>query len=435
MEADKYKPCLEKRMKLASPPGTKDYLPEEQILRNELFDMLKRTFERYGFNPLETPVLEFIETLTSKYAGGAEIVKQIFSLKDRAGRMLGLKYDQTVPMCRVLATNPQLARPFKRYQMDRAWREEFGTRYREFWQCDVDTVGVKSMAADAEFLAIYQDVFDQLNIPIIIKVNNRKLLNDILKRAGIPENQLTGAILSIDKFEKIGETGVIKDAKERGIGEVQIKKALKLLNLKGSNDAKIAALSKAIKSEGLTEIKELLKYAKLLKIKNVEFTPSLARGLEYYTGTVYEVFWKERPDKLSLAGGGRYDNMIGAFLGSKEQVPAVGTTIGLSRIYDILVQKKAKRKSTLVKAFVIPINQNAVAMRIADELRKGGVNTDLDLIGRSPGKNLDYANKLGIPYVVFVGEQEVKAKKYKLRDMISGKEEMLTVRQIVSELK
>lgn len=427
-------------MKLQTPKGTKDYLPEEQIIRQKIFDILRRIFEKYGFNPLETPALETMEVLTSKYAGGQEITKQIFTIKDRAGRKLGLKYDQTVPMCRLIAMNPQLPKPFKRYQMDRAWREEFGTRNREFWQCDVDTVGSKSMLADAEILAVYQDVFDELKLEVIIKVNNRKLLNGMLKSAGIPKNKLTDAISSIDKLDKQGKKGVLEDAEKRGLKKEDIQKILELVDTKKNNRELLKNIEKEMKDqegkEGVKEMRELLEYAKAFNVRDVAFTPCLARGLEYYTGPVFEVFLKDRPNKLSLCGGGRYDNLIGAFIGSKEKIPATGTTIGLTRIYDALKEKKLiEEKKTVVKAFIIPIKTEKEAAKLASKLRKQGINTDLDLMEKSISKNLSYCNKMKIPYVIILGEKELKEKTVTLKDMNKGTEEKIKIEDIVKKIE
>jgi len=199
------------------PKGFKDFLPREQIVRNEIRSVVVSMFERHGFDPMETPAIEYESLLKAKYAGGSEITKQIYQVRDRAGRSLALKYDQTVPLSRVYAANPQLGKPFKIYQIDRAWRDEFGTRDREFWQCDLDILGTNNILADFEILEVNYEIFKQLGLKVTIKINNRKLLNGLLVDFGVPEKQTSGILLSLDKLDKIGYEGVLKDAVQRGI--------------------------------------------------------------------------------------------------------------------------------------------------------------------------------------------------------------------------
>jgi len=427
----------EEKGKFALPKGFKDFLPEEQIIREKLKSILKEVFEKYGFEPLETPVLEFEETLASKYAGGAEIVKQIYKVTDRAGRKLALKYDQTVPLCRVFASNPQLGRPFKRYQMDRAWRDEFGTRDREFWQCDVDVIGPSSMLADIEYIAIFDEIFSKLKLEVIIKVNNRKLLDGIMDYSGLKKEQFSSAILSIDKLEKIGEEAVIKDASEKGIEKEKISKILELLKkAKGNLDFFKEKIKSDEGKQGIKELEELFNYVKILGIKTAKFEPTLARGLEYYTGTVFEVYLKSGAIKGSLGAGGRFDNIVGNFLGTEEKIPAVGVSVGLSRIYDALIaEKKAIAGKTVVKVYIIPMDTEIESLKILKSLRDNNINADMDFMSRSLSKNIEYANKKGIPFVAIIGERELKEGKIKLKDMKTGKEELLEAKKIIDKLK
>lgn len=373
--------------------GFRDFLPEEQITIEKIIDLFKSTFKRYGFSPLETPALEDYKTLSTK--GGAAIGKEVFILTDRAGRKLGLRFDLTVPMARVLAENPNIPLPFKRYQIAKVWRQEFGTRDREFWQCDVDTVGTSSLLADAEMLAIAQDIFKQLNIKVKIKYNSRKLLANKLKELGV--SNIIKTIQEIDKLDK-------------GTSKLSPK------------------IIKAIKSMRKDqELKEFSKILSQMKVK-AEFDPTLARGLDYYTGIVYEVFAPAY--KYSIAGGGRYDNLLKQLGG--RNLPATGISFGLSRIYEIL---KKQDKKTVTQLYIIPIQAQKEALTIAKEFREAGINTDLDLIGRSISKNLSFCNSQKIPYVIFVGQKELKEKKVKLRDMKSGREQLLTIRQAITKLR
>jgi len=414
-------------MKLQRAKGTQDFLPEQKIVRQYIIDTLREVFELYGYSQLETPVLERYETLSSKYAGGSEILKEIFTLKDKGNRELALRYDLTVPFSRVIAMNPQLKMPFKRYQIGPVFRDgPISTgRVREFWQCDVDIVGIKKMTADAEILSLADMVYKKLGLKVKIKVNNRKVLNSILKEADITENP-EDIILTIDKLYKIGIKGVKEELKSKKLNDKQINKIINLISIKGSNQQKLKELSKLENKEGLEEIKELLSYLKEFKTK-VGFDITLARGLSYYTGTIFEVVLN-KDLSLSLGGGGRYDDMISKFMDSKQEYPAVGISFGLDRIYNLLVNKNIKKTNT--KIFIIPIQTLKESLSIAQKLRENNINTDIDLNNKGISKNLDYANKLNIPYVLFIGENELKKKKLKLKDMNSGKERFLTISQI-----
>ncbi len=424
--------------KLERARGTRDFAAEDALMRQQIVTTLRSVFELYGYNPLETPVIERFDTLASKYAGGEEILKETFRMKDQGGRELGLRYDLTVPMCRFIATNPNLKMPFKRYQIGEVFRDgplKIG-RYREFAQCDVDVVGVKPMAADAEMVEIAQDVFGKLQLKVVIKVNSRKLLNGLLASAGIKAEKAETTILTLDKLEKVGPAAVEKELEGKGISAAAMKKLMSLITIKGSSSDKIKRLEKEVSSsegkEGIAELKQLLENVE--DKSNVVFEPSLARGLAYYTGTVFEVFLGDSEIKSAVAAGGRYDNMIGNFVGSGREYPAVGISFGLDVIEDALGIARKERRKTTTAAYVIPINAFAEAKEIASQLRKAGVNTDTDMSGRDVKKNLEYAAAAGIPYVVFVGEREAKEGKVKVRDMKTGKEEAISVEETVRRL-
>lgn len=435
------------KIELSPPKGFKDFLPPEQIIRNKIRAEIVGVFESHGFDPLETPAVEYEEILTGKYAGGTEIVKQIYKVKDRAGRRLALKYDQTVPLSRVYAANPQLGKPLKRYQIDRAWRDEFGTRDREFWQCDVDTVGSSATLADFEFLEIYDEVFKKLDLEVVVKLNNRKLLNGILEEAGIPKGQRSEVLLSLDKLEKIGRNGVMKDAEERGISRESMERVFEVLGLiRGdTNEERLERIALNISNsegqEGVEELRKLLSYAKAAGMDNVIFVPTLARGLEYYTGPIFEAFLKSGKVKGSLCAGGRYDRIIGQFMGTDEIIPAVGTTVGLSRIYDALIAEgKVTPVETLLQVLVIPVGDGeqyaTESLKVARQLREqAGLSVSVDVSGRAIKQALKYANKKGIPYVVLIGESELKASKPTLKVLETGEQAMYSTEDLISKLK
>jgi len=414
------------------PKGTKDFKPEEMIARNKIVDTLKSIFEVYGYSPLETPAFERYDILASKYAGGAEILKETFKFKDQGKRELGLRYDLTVPLARFMGINPNIKMPFKRYQIGDVFRDGpvEKARYRQFTQLDVDVIGIKDMTADAEIIALTKRAFKKLGFDSIIKINNRKLLNDLLLYAGVTIEKLETVILTIDKLEKFGLETVKKELKDKKINKNTIKKIINIINIKGSNKEKIEKIEKILKqSEGIKEIKDLLSFLKILKV-NAEFDVSLARGLTYYTGTVIEVYLKNSNVKTSVCAGGRYDKLIGSFLG-RGNYPAIGISFGLDRIYDAYVEKNEEEKKTVTRVYIVPIGTFKDSLKIAEELRNENVNVDIDLTGKGPSKNLQYANSLNIPYVLFVGERELKQGKVKLRDMKTGQEKLLTAPELV----
>jgi len=413
--------------------GTRDFLPEDKILRDEVMTILKKTFENYGFSPMETPIIERYETLASKYAGGNEILKETFKLKDQGGRDLGLRYEITTSLARVMVMNPQLKMPFKGYQIGEIFRDgpiKLG-RYRQFTQCDADIIGNKSMLADAECIKLMQEAFERLNMKARIEVNNRKVLDSLLEYLKIPKEKIPDVLTAIDKIKKVELTEVKNELKNIGLDEEKIRELMKILATKGNNKSKISTIKKMIDSEGIAEIEQVFN---AIDDSNVEFNIALVRGQSYYTGTVFEAYAKDKEINSSVAGGGRYDKMIGYFSENKKEVPAVGISFGLEPIIDIL-KKERQIKKSVITVYVVPIKTTKNALEIVDKLRKEGVNADMDNMERGVGKNLEYANTLGIPYVIFAGEKELKEKKIKLRDMKTGKEKLVKINDAIKILK
>jgi len=417
--------------------GVRDVAPEEKILKNKVVNTIAKAFELYGFAPLETPTLERYETLAAKYGAGAEsdALKETFKLQDQGGRQLGLRFEFTTSLARFVAQNPTLKMPFKVYQCGSNFRDgptKLG-REREFWQADADTIGTPSMLAEAEQIALLCDVFRQLNFKFVIKVNNRKILNGILKQSGIAE--VREALIAIDKMDKIGKVGVAEELKQRGYSKSQIDKVFSFLT-KGVTPS---SLKKKITDEegkqGIAELEELFDYLKIIGAKEVEFDLSIIRGQAYYTGTVLEVFLKNSIITSSFASGGRYDGMIGNFMGGGRQIPAVGVSFGITPIMEQMKAQNKLEEKTPAKVLVIPINVTDEALKIAQELRKNGISTDFALGKKGVSKNLEYANVLGIPYVAIIGEEELKKKKILLKEMSSGTEQMLLVKDLVKKLQ
>lgn len=429
---------MPKEFKIAK--GVKDWYGKDVILRNEIKDILRRVFERYGYNPLETPMIERAETM--KFKGGEEIQKEIFTLKDQGKRELALRFDQTLPLARFVASNKDLKFPFKRYVIGEVFRDgptqlEQG-RYRVFTQCDVDILGVKDMIAEAELLALAQDCFKELGLGnIIIKINNRKLLDGILNYADVPEKKKFETIIILDKIDKIGIDGIKKEIKSL-LPKEKVDKLISAITKAKNNDGTYKKLTAIISSkngkQGLNEIKQLLDYSNGLNF--IEFDPSLARGLDYYTGTTIEVFLKDKSVvKSAVLAGGRFDNMIGDFAGSKKEIPAVGFSFGLERIAMILKDIKKNIKSSNTELYLIPINTAKECLKIAHSLRNQGLNIDMEFKGKRMGQAITYADSLGIPYVGIIGDDELKEDSITIKNLKTREQKKIKINKVYEYLK
>lgn len=409
-------------IKLRNLKGTGDYMPQEQQIRQKIISKLRDVFERYGYQPMDTPALCYFDVLASKYAGGSEILKETYKLSDQGGRELGLRYDLTVPFAKVIGMNPEIRIPFKRYEIGKVYRDgpvKTG-RNREFMQCDVDMVGVKSVMAEAELLMMAVEAYKMLGLGVYISYNNRKLLSGIVELTGVDAASASDAILCIDKLEKIGRDGVETELLELGIDTAQIDMLLKYLSMQP--DELLRNLTEMQPNElivqGINEISELNSFIDSLGIaESLRFTPSLARGLEIYTGIVWEVFLADGSITSSVGAGGRYDRIIGAFINNGLEYPAVGMTFGLDVIYEALLLNGAAAAKPPVDLYIIPLDTEKTCLKLATELRSRGIRVDVDMTGRKLKKSLDFANKQGIPYVVIIGEDELKTGKVMLKDM------------------
>ncbi|MCD4760167.1 histidine--tRNA ligase [archaeon] len=427
-------------MELQLPKGMRDFSPEEKILRDEILKKITETFETYGFPPLETPIVERYDVLSAKFAAGetSDAMKETFKLSDQGKRNLGLRFDLTVPFARYVAMNKDIKFPFKRYQIGEVFRDgpiKLG-RYREFWQCDVDTAGSKNMIADAEQIKLALDVFEKLELPMYMKVNNRKLLISLLKYCGVKAKELEKTIITIDKLDKIGEAGV---KKELTLKTEVTNKILKLFKITGTSEQIFAKIQELDIDEegkqGLIELIDVFSYFNTKLLRSIKLDLSLARGLGYYTGTIFEGFQSSSEATSSICGGGRYDNMIGEYAGKNYQIPAVGISFGLDVIAEAIKAAGYETKKTITKIYVIPIKAQKSAARITDKLRKAGVKTDMDVACRGITKNLDYADKMKIPYVLFVGVDELKRNKFKLKNMKTGSERFFSAQDLIAKLK
>jgi len=406
--------------------GTKDRGPQEMLVQERVVDTIKQAFLAYGFVPLGTPALENFDVLSAKGAGGDAIKKETYNFKI-AGRHLGLKYDQTVPLARYIAMNPHFVTPFKRYQYDRAWRyEDIKTgRYREFYQFDIDTVGSESMRAEAELLAAVARAIRLLGFKeFVIRINDRKLLNACMTKAGLNPKKSLDAFRAIDKLEKIGKKGVLFELIGLGIDERTAKKLLDYTGLRGNAESVLARLEKEfVNEEGFQELSRLMRFVNAYGIgKNVQLDLSIARGLDYYTGPVFEVEISDA-GLGSVGSGGRYDNMIGLFLGQK--IPAVGFSFGVSRIVDVLkIAGMVKEVESVTDVFVCAVNESALenAIMLSVQLRDAGLNVETDVVSKNLKKQIAYADKKQIPFIIVLGPKEIEKGIATIRDMKSGKE-------------
>ena len=404
--------------------GTCDYLPREQRVRQEMMRKLRDVFEKYGYQPVETPVICYYDVLASKYGGGAEILKEVYKLKDQGGRDIGLRYDLTVPFARLIGMNPDIRMPFKRYEIGRVYRDgpvKTG-RNREFIQCDVDMVGVKSIMAEAELMMMACEAYQLLGLDVYICYNNRKLLSGIIESVGVDAALVSRAILSIDKLEKIGSEGVKSELLQLGIAEPKTNMLLDIMKLQP--DDILSELKRNENMEqGMKELKELEACLAALEIRDsFRFSPGLARGLEIYTGTVWEVFLADGSINSSVGAGGRFDNIIGAFIDNGFDYPAVGMTFGLDVIYQALLEKGTATSRPPVDLYIIPLGTGKECLKLATKLRKAGLRVDVDMTGRRLKKSMDYANKQGIPFVAVIGENEVQSGEFMLKEMKTGQE-------------
>ncbi len=411
-------------MKIQNVKGGYDYLPKEQKVRNYINDTLKEVFENYGYKPIETPILCYYDILSDKYDENNDLLKEIYKLTDQGSRQLGLRYDLTVPFAKLIALNKnKIKYPFKRYEIAKVFRDgpiKIG-RDREFTQCDVDVVGLEGQMIEAELLSLYVNAFNKFNIEIIIKYNSRNLMKGLILECGIEESLVSKVITILDKLEKLTKDEIINLLFDIG---VNIDTSNILLNyftlsLNELNNL-FSNTSNEMLLKGLKELNELEQYIKALDItKYCVFTPTLARGQDYYTGNVFEVYSTNNKITSSIGGGGRYDKMITDFIDDGTNYPAVGISFGLSSLYELLKDRVIDNN---IDIYIIPMNTNKESLILANKLRELGYKVDIEMNNRKLKKSLDYANKELIPYVIILGEDEVLQNSFKLKDMKNSKE-------------
>jgi len=445
------------------PKGTRDFSPAEMARRNYIFDTIKAVFKLYGYQPIETPAMENLSTLMGKY--GEEGDKLLFKILNSGDFISGvseelfteknsnkitssisekgLRYDLTVPFARfVVQHQNEIVFPFKRYQIQPVWRADRPQkgRYREFYQCDVDVIGSNSLLNETELVQIIGEVFRRLNIEIIVKINNRKVLAGIAEVIG-EANRITDITVAIDKLDKIGLENVNKELVEKGVSSEAIETLQPILHLEGNTTTKLGQLKQILASseigqKGIGELTTLFAYIENLGLSDkTELDLTLARGLNYYTGAIFEV--KATDVAIgSICGGGRYDDLTGIF--GLPGVSGVGVSFGAERIYDVLTQLEAFPPETSGATQVLFINfgetEEAYCLPVISKVRKAGVSAEIYPDRAKMKKQMDYANRKGIPFVAIAGESEISQNKITLKNMASGGQQLVSSEELIKIL-
>lgn len=461
-------------LKPSIPQGTRDFSPPEVRKRQYILNTLKGIFEEYGFQPLETPAMENLTTLTGKY--GDEGDRLIFKIlnnglhekKDKDKEQLveewhtmldkpylspkiterALRYDLTIPFARfVVMRQNDIAFPFRRYQMQPVWRADRPQkgRYREFWQCDADVVGSTSLINEAELLCIYRQAFHEMKLPeVTVKINSRKLLAGLAELCGAAD-QMMDITIALDKIDKIGWSGVTKELQTKGLSEEHISIIEKVINVTGDNEQKLGALAEVMASseiaqKGIEELRQTLSYHKALQndawSSQLVVDISLARGLNYYTGVIVEVT-TDAVKMGSIGGGGRYDDLTGLF--GLKNMSGVGVSFGIDRIYDVLEELNLFPEELATGTKVLIINfggqDEAYALSVLSKLRNEGIAAEIYPDAAKFDKQMKYANKRNLPYVILAGEEERTKQMVSLKDFQSGEQKMMAVDEAVQKLK
>ena len=445
------------------PKGTRDFLPEVMVRRNYIFDTIKTVFKRFGFQPIETPSMENLSTLLGKYGEeGDKLLFRILNSGDfmsgveQNGEMLhsekiagkicekGLRYDLTVPFARfVVQYRDQISFPFRRYQIQPVWRADRPQkgRYREFYQCDVDIVGSNSLLNEAELVQIVDEVFNALKINVVLKINNRKVLAGIAEYIGKPD-ALVDITVAIDKLDKIGIEAVNAELAQKGLDENAIEKLQPILFMKGNAREKFAQLKSLmsgieIGEKGIEELETLFDYIDDMNVGiEYELDLTLARGLNYYTGAIFEVKAKDVA-MGSISGGGRYDNLTGIF--GLQGVSGVGISFGADRIYDVLTELNLFPERNVDSTEVIFLNfgknEERYCLPYLQQLRRNGINAEIYPDSAKIQKQMKYADQRGIPVVVMAGEDEMNNKTFTVKWMKEGRQENVAAEELLNKIK
>lgn len=445
------------------PKGTRDYSPEVMVKRNYIFDTIKGVFKLYGYMPLETPAMENLSTLMGKYGEeGDKLLFKILNSGDFIANVSenelleknslkltnkiaekGLRYDLTVPFARfVVQHQNELTFPFKRYQIQPVWRADRPQkgRYREFYQCDVDVVGSDSLLHEVELIQMVDEIYRRLKINVRLLINNRKILAGIAEIIGFPE-QLTDITVAIDKMDKIGLDKVNAELREKGITEEAIMKLQPILNLQGNNEEKLEKLNDILKGstvglKGVEELRTVFDYLKELGLTTeIKLDLTLARGLSYYTGAIFEV--KALDTEMgSITGGGRYDDLTGIF--GLKNMSGVGISFGADRIFDVMNQLDLFPKDSATTTQILFVNfgnkEEKYCLPLLQQLRSTGINAEIYPEAAKMKKQMTYADKKGIPFVALVGESEMQTGVISLKNMATGEQSNVSMEELIKQV-
>ncbi len=446
------------------PKGTRDFSPEVMVKRNYIFNNIKEVFQKYGYLPIETPAMENLSTLLGKY--GEEGDKLLFKilnsgdflrkadpklLTDKVSEKVaahisekGLRYDLTVPFARfVVQHQNEIAFPFKRYQIQPVWRADRPQkgRYREFYQCDVDVVGSNSLLNEVELIQIVDEVFRKLNVNVVLKLNNRKVLAGIAEKIGAQE-KIVDITVAIDKLDKIGLENVNAELESKGLSKEAIDALQPIILLDGNNPEKLSKLKGVLKDSetGMKGVSELDQVFEMLEVLNldleVELDLTLARGLNYYTGAIFEVKAKD-VEIGSITGGGRYDDLTGIF--GLKNVSGVGISFGADRIYDVINQLGLFPEHSDASVQLLFVNfgekEQLHCLKLLTEIRKAGINAEIYPDPVKLKKQMTYANKKSVPFVAMVGENEMNEGVINLKNMETGEQENVTLEKLITIIK
>ncbi len=427
-------------------PGMMELLPQDQIQFNKIMDTIKEVYESFGFFPLDTPVIEYSNVLLAK--AGGETEKQIYRFT-KGDNDLSLRFDLTVPLARYVAQRyNELIFPFKRYQIGKVYRGERPQkgRYREFYQCDIDVIGNEtlSMVYDAEIPAVIYNVFKKLDFgKFTIRINNRKVLNGFFDSLKLNDNS-TDILRIIDKIEKIGSDNVIKELEELNIDSEKITQIMNFIKIKGSNEEIITSLKEMnlqneLFSTGINELEQTINYIKDFNIPQeyYQIDLTIARGLDYYTGTVYETILDEHPSLGSICSGGKYENLTGYY--TDQNLPGIGISIGLTRLYSKLKEANLipNINNNLIECLVVPMDKQCLkyAIKVATTLRENKIVTDVYYQEKNMKQKMKFADRQNIPFVIIIGEEEMNNQILTIKNMRESTQQQLPLEKVISHIK
>ena len=425
--------------------GFIELLPADQVLFNKVYDKIRMSYEKFGFTPLDTPILEYSDVLLAK--AGGETEKQIYRF-EKGDTDISMRFDLTVPLAKYVAMHSgEIAFPFRRYQMGKVFRGERTQkgRFREFYQCDIDVIGDETLSimTDAELPAIIYDTFTNLGFNnFTIRINNRKILNGFFQSLQL-ETKAADILRIIDKLDKIGSEAVTEELEKLELEKLQIDSIMTFISIRGNQDEVLTSLANlniesAVYSEGLEELRQVVNGIRAFGVpdNNFKIDLTIARGLDYYTGTVYETILNDYPEMGSVCSGGRYENLAEYYTNKK--LPGVGISIGLSRLFYKLREAEIIKpeESTTAKVMILPMLEDmSYAFSIATALRKQGINTEVNYTKKSVKAMMNYANRIGVPYVIVIGEDEQKQNLVTIKNMETGNQELCDLNNVIEMLK